>query len=228
MEYLYPKAGSLIAGLVLLIGCGSIAQASDLSLSSAVVNPGGTATLSVNLTVSGTAPAGLQWRISYFPTQITAISITLGRATLAGLKTLSCASGSGAATCIVTGMNRYTLASGVVANITATVAPGITFAPIQLSDQIGTDTHGNGLSITSASSGSVKVPSLLPLTCAPTGLSARAIGTCTSALTQPAPSGSTNVTLVSNNLLLLTVPASVSVAAGAPPASFNATAAASI
>jgi hypothetical protein len=46
---------------------GLIAQTSALSLSSAVVNPGGTATLGLALTVSGTAPSGLQWTITYSP-----------------------------------------------------------------------------------------------------------------------------------------------------------------
>ncbi len=227
MEYLYPKSGLAFAGLLLLLGYSSIAQASDLSISSAVVNPGGTAILSVGLTVSGTAPAGLQWRISYFHTQISEISITRGPATSAAVKALSCATGSGVATCIVTGLNTNPLASGVVAYITATLAPDITFAPIQISNQIGTDSHGNGLSITSASSASIKVPSLLPVTCTPPALNASAVSTCTVTLTQSAPTVGTRITLASNNLRL-TVPDAVSVPAGATTAAFRATAAASV
>jgi hypothetical protein len=137
MKYFYPGSALWVAGFVLLMGCGSIARASDLSLSSAVVNPGGTATLSLNLTVSGTAPAGLEWKISYLRTQISAISITQGPATSQAKKALTCALGSGTATCIVTGMNTTSLASGVVANITATIAPGITSASIQISNLTG-------------------------------------------------------------------------------------------
>ncbi len=216
-----------MAGLFSLAGYGSIAQASDLSLSSAVVNPGGTATLSATLTVSGTAPAGLEWRISYSTSQISAISITPGPATSAAVKTLSCASGSGVATCIVTGMNTNALASGVVAYVTATIASGTTTASLQISNEMGTDSSGNGLSVTSTGSGSIVVPSLLPVSCTPTALSASGVSRCTVTLTQSAPAGGTSVKLASNNQLL-TVPASVTVAAGATTATFNATAGASI
>jgi trimeric autotransporter adhesin len=191
------------------------------------VNPGGTATLSATLTVSGTAPAGLEWRISYSPSQISAISITAGPATSAATKTLSCAAGSGVATCIVTGMNTNALASGVVAYISATVASGTTSAPIQISNPMGADSSGDGLSITSASSGSIVVPSLSPVICSPTSLSGSAVSTCTVTLTQKAPAGGTSVKLASNSALL-SVPASITVAAGATTATFSATAAASI
>jgi hypothetical protein len=72
------KLSLSFTGLFLFFVCGSIAhvQASSLSLSSAVVNPGGTATLGVALTVSGTAPTALKWTFTYSPAQISAISIT--------------------------------------------------------------------------------------------------------------------------------------------------------
>ena len=63
--------------------------------------------------------------------------------------------------------------------------------------------------------------------CSPTSLGQSAVSTCTVTLTQIAPTGGSSVTLASNNALL-TVPASVTVAAGATTATFSATAAASI
>jgi uncharacterized protein (TIGR03437 family) len=65
------------------------------------------------------------------------------------------------------------------------------------------------------------------LACNPTSLGQSAVSTCTVTLTQTAPAGGSSVTLGSNNALL-TVPASVTVAAGATTATFNATAGASI
>ncbi len=214
-------------GLLLFFVCGSIAQASSLSLSSAVVNPGGTATLGVALTVSGTAPAGLEWTMAYSPSQISAISITPGPAATAAVKTLSCASGSGVATCILTGMNTDAIGSGVVAYLNATVAPGTTTTSIQISSLDGTDSNGNGLSVTSAGNGTITSPSLLTVACTPTALSAAAISSCTVTLSQTAPTGGSSVTLASNNTLL-TVPTSLTVAAGATTATFSAAAAASI
>ena len=63
--------------------------------------------------------------------------------------------------------------------------------------------------------------------CNPTSLGQSAVSTCTVTLTQTAPTGGASVTLASNNALL-TVPASVTVAAGATTATFSATAAATI
>ncbi|MGA2716829.1 MAG: hypothetical protein ABSG41_27385, partial [Bryobacteraceae bacterium] len=216
-----------LTGLLLLFSFRSIAQTSNLSISSAVVNPGGTATLSVALTVSGTAPAGLEWTISYSPAQISAISITPGPAVAAAVKTLSCSSGSGVATCILTGMNANNIGSGVVAYLNATVASGTTAASIQISNPNGVDSNGNGLAVASAVGGTITVPTLSPVTCSLMTLSAGAVSTCTVTLTQTAPAGGSVVTLASNNTLL-TVPASVTVVAGATTATFSVAAAASI
>ena len=216
-----------LSGLLLIFGCAAHAQTSTLGVSSAIVNPGGSALLGVALNVSGTAPAGLEWTIAYSPAQISAISITPGPAATAALKTLSCASAPGAVTCILTGLNTNALGSGPVAYLNATVAPGTTIAPIQISNSIGVDSIGNGLPVMSAVEGTIAVPSLLPVACSPTALSASALSTCTITLTQAAPAGGSNVTLAGNNTLL-TVPASVTVAAGATTATFSAIAAAPI
>ena len=61
----------------------------------------------------------------------------------------------------------------------------------------------------------------------PTALGQSAVSSCTVTLTQTAPMGGSNVTLASNNASL-TVPASVTVAAGATRATFSATAVGSI
>jgi trimeric autotransporter adhesin len=212
---------------LLWIGCGSIAQASDLSISSDVVNPSGTASLGVALTVSGTAPAGLQWTINYSPGSISGISITPGPAGAAAAKTLSCVFGSGTGTCILIGLNTTSIGSGVVAYVNATLAPGATSASIPISNPIGVDAVGNGLAMTSAVSGTITAPSLLPVNCAPSALNGGGASTCTITLSRTAPAGGSAVTLGSNNTLL-TVPASVTVAAGATTATFSATAASTI
>ena len=224
---IYRRPALFFAGILLLVGRGSIAQASTLSISSAVVNPGGTATLGLSLAVSGTAPGGLEWTLLYSPALISGISLTPGAATTAALKTLSCSSSAGTANCILTGLNTNTIGSGVVAYLNVTVAPGATIASIQISNPIGVDSIGDALSVASAGGGTISVPSLLPVTCSPATLSAGGTGTCTVTLTQAAPAGGSSVTLASNDTLL-TVPAAVTVAAGATTAAFTATAAASI
>ena len=224
--YLYRSALSL-TGLLWLLSFGSIAQASNLNISSAVVNPGGTATLGVALTASGTAPAGLEWTIAYSPAQISGISITTGPAAAAAAKTLSCASGAGVATCLVVGMNANPVGSGVLAYLNTTLATGVTTASIQISSPVEADVNGNAVTITSTPGGVILVPSLSPVICSPTALNPGAVSTCTVTLTQSAPAGGSTVGLASNNSLL-TVPASVTVPAGATTATFRATAGSTI
>src|ERR1019366_2387832 len=70
-------------------------------------------------------------------------------------------------------------------------------------------------------------PLVSGVTCIPTSLGQSAVSTCTVTLTQTAPTGGSSVTLGSNNARL-TVPASVTVLAGATTATFSATAGSSI
>ena len=65
------------------------------------------------------------------------------------------------------------------------------------------------------------------ITCSPASLGQSAVSTCTVTLTQSAPANGASVTLASNNTSL-TVPASLTVSAGATTGTFSATAAASI
>ena len=209
--------------LFLLLGLASLAEASgSLSVSSAVVNPGGSSSLSVGLNVSGSAPAGVEWTISYVAAQVSVITITPGPATVAAAKSLFCSSGAGSATCIISGANANLIGSGVVAYLNVTVAPGTSAASILIASSLGVDANGNTLTITPGAAGTLIVPSLLPMTCSAV-LNMGATGACTVTLSQPAPPGGTAVLLGSNNGML-TVPASVTVNAGATTATFNAVA----
>ena len=227
MEKHIHKMGLSFIGLFFLHISGSMAQTSSLSISSAEVDPNATAILEVGLNVSGTAPAGLEFAITWSPALISGISIAPGPAAIAAVKTLSCASGSGAVSCMLTGLNTNPIGSGVVAWLNATVVPGITTASIQPATSIGVDSGGNGLTMASGVGGTIIVSSLLPLTCSPAALNAGTISTCTVTLTQAAPTGGSSVTVASNNTLL-TVPSLVTVPAGASTATFAASAAASI
>ena len=220
------RSGLWVAGFIFLVGYGSSAQASGLSISSATANPGGTAALGIALTVSGTSPAGLEWTMAYSAAQLSGISITVGPAATAAAKTLSCKTGSASTTCLLTGLNANAIVAGVVAYLNATIASGTSTSTVQISSPISVDARGDGMSVTSAS-GTITVPSLSIVTCLPTALSGGTTSTCTVTLSQAAPTGGSTVKLASNNTSL-TVPASVTVAAGATTATFSAAAAASI
>jgi hypothetical protein len=137
----------------------------------------------------------------------------------------------------LTGGSSVTLASN---NASLTVPAAITIgagattatfsaiaAAIIASNQSATVTATLGSSSQSAAISLVASVTPTALVCTPTSLGPNASSTCTVTLNQSAPSSGTSVTLTSNDTLL-TVPASVMVAAGATTATFSATASANI
>src|SRR6185369_13243537 len=89
-------------------------------------------------------------------------------------------------------------------------------------DQTATLTASLNGNSTSASVSLVAPVRISSLFCSPTTLGPNASSTCTVTLTKAAPTGGANVNL-SNNNPNLTIPTSVTVAAGATTATFNAT-----
>ncbi len=128
------RSGLSVAGLLVLLSYGSNAQTSALSISSEAANNDGTTAFSFALSVSGTAPSGLEWTMAYSPGQASGVSFTTGPSAAAALKTLSCQTGSTSATCLLTGLNTDQIGSGVVAYLNATVAAGTTTGSIQISN----------------------------------------------------------------------------------------------
>ncbi len=227
-----PRIRSL--GVSWAVACGlfypcapAVAQVSSLSLSSGTGSPGTTTGLALSFGGGGTAPAALQWTFSYPPSQISAVSATAGPAATAAGKTLSCSSAQGSLTCLLAGLNTSAIAAGIVANVQVTLTANATTTLIGISNPVGVAATGSVLPALTTTGGIVAVPALSSITCAPGSLNGGQISTCTVTLTQTAPTGGSSVILASNDPLL-TVPASVSVAAGATTATFSATAAASI
>jgi len=60
-------------------------------------------------------------------------------------KTLSCASNSGAYTCLALGMNAAMIANGTVAVVNLTIAPGVTSTSIGLTNSVAVSPSGNTL-----------------------------------------------------------------------------------
>ena len=111
---------------MLCLGGSAYGQVSSLNLASGSAVKGGSISLNLSLSVSGAAPAGLQWTLAYPSSDITSFNIVAGPALTAVSDTLTCASGVGMVNCLATGMNSSTISSGVVAVVTATIAAGTT------------------------------------------------------------------------------------------------------
>ena len=205
-------------------------QTDTLVLSSGAVSPGGTASLNLSLTSpAGNQPAALQWTLAYSPTDIVAIGASAGTAATAAGKSLSCAGSPGSYTCFLTGMTTSGLdanivQNGVVAVVTATMSSSATAASIGITNALGATQSASADPIT-ATGGTITtvVPlGLTSLSCNPATVGSGASTTCTVGLNQAASSGTT--VALSDNNALLTIPASVTLPAGASSASFIATA----
>ncbi len=205
----------------------ALAQVSSLSLSPATGSPGSTASLALSLGGAGTAPAGLQWTLAYPTGQIYGVSATAGPAATVAGKTLSCAASPGLFTCVLAGLNTNAIAAGVVANVQVTLAANATTTSIGISNAVGVDGSGSGLPALATVGAIVSVPALSSITCIPGSLNAGQISACTITMNMGAPAGGTAISPASDNASLA-VPATVTVAAGATTATFNATASATI
>ncbi len=213
---------------VLLSGSSVFAQSPALSLASGSAIKGGSLSLNLSLTSGTSAPAGLEWTLSYPVNDIISLSVSSGPALAAAGKTLNCNASAGAVMCLASGLNANTIASGVVAVVTANLSPtsNSTLDTIPMSGVMGTlgdstnvAVSGTGSSIT-VTSGSATVSTLQ---CTPSSISSNASSTCTVTLTQAAPTGGATISVSSNNSALA-VPASVAIGVGATTVNFNATA----
>ena len=211
---------------VLVLFSGSLAFAQNsLSLASGSTVQGGTVSLNLNLSAGTSAPSGVQWTLSYSPTDIVSVSLAAGPALTAVSKTLNCASKTGSVTCLASGSNASTIASGVLAVVTATVSSSSTdtLDTLAMSNAVAVAGDGSFDAIT-ATGGSIAVgDTVSALNCQPATVTSGASSTCTVTVSVAAPSGGLTVALSSNNKAL-TVPASVAVAAGSTTATFAATA----
>ena len=224
-----PVNYARIFALVVLCTCHQhlSAQTTSLSLSSATASSGGTVVLSLSLSAPGAAPAGLGWTLLYAPGQVSAIAEFAGPVAAAAGKTISCASVPGAINCLLSGPNTNAMASGVVATVQLTLAPTAGTTSISIANPIGVNTTGSVITALAGTTGIILVPTISSVACTPASLNSSVRSSCMVTLNTVAPTGGATVTLASNNTLL-SVPASLTVPAGATTGTFSPTAAASI
>jgi uncharacterized protein (TIGR03437 family) len=200
------------------------AQGASLSLASGSGVKGSSVSLNLSLSGATNAPTGLQWKLSYPPSDITSLGAIAGPVLTAAGKTLNCVAGTGSLTCLATGMNVSTIGSGVVAVVTATISATSNNSPdaIVMTNAMGVLPDGSNMTV-SGTGGTITVGTTVSaLQCTPTTVVSGGTSTCTVTLSKAAAS-STAVGL-SDNSGALTVPASVTVTTGATTANFTATA----
>src|SRR6185312_870736 len=175
--------------IVVALAAPASAQQITLSLDSATTTNGGTATLALSDTYSGSARAvGLEWTLSYPAADIASIEPSTNPADTAVGKTVACNSSNGTTICVLAGLNSTAITGGEIAAISVHVSPTApdSTVPIQVSKVVAVAADGSGLS-TSATGGSINISrsattSLGGLSCSPSSVTSRASSTCTVSL----------------------------------------------
>ena len=222
----HPSRAFVLALFVTAAPAAAFGQ-DTLSLSSGSAVAGGAVALNLSLSaLSGSAPAGLQWTLTYTAGNVAYIGAAAGSSAAAANKTITCFSSGGSYTCELSGMNGTLIPNGVVAVINVTMTSSAVTTPIGLTNLAGADAAGSPISMTGAG-GTMTLPAPLPalsgLSCSPTSLNSGSSSTCTVALNQAAPAGGATVS-ISSSTSALSVPASVTAAAGTASATFTAAA----
>jgi uncharacterized protein (TIGR03437 family) len=224
-----PVYRTLLSLAALLAISSSAYGQTTLSLGSGSATRGGSVSLNLSLNTSGSAPAGVQWTVSYPASDVASVSATAGAALTAAGKSLSCNASGGTIICLTSGMNSSVINSGVVAvlGLTLTSTGSASSISLPLSNVIGALPDGT-LATVSGSGGTVAATTPTQITasslqCSPSTVASGGAASCTVTVSAAAASGGVTVALSSNNAAVK-VPASVTVAAGATTASFTPTA----
>jgi len=221
------RAARRIVRTVILIALptGSVGQGQSvvLALSSGLAPAGGSVTL--NLSLSGTAPAAVQWTLGYSTVDFGSATMALGPAATAANKQISCNNNAGSAECILWGLNTTTISSGVVATVTLPINHTTdSSSALQLTAGAAAAATGAVLA-TSTTGASVTIqPGLSGFTCSPVSIASPATSSCTATLTAAAPAGGAAITVTANPASAVTLSTPVTVAPGSLSIPFNVTA----
>jgi hypothetical protein len=130
--------------LPILLWTSALAAQNCLVLSPGAVSSDGTALLNLSLySAPGTAPAAVQWTFQYASSNIRSLTVDDGPMLTSAGKTALCAGSAAAYTCLAVGLNAKTIASGVIAKVTAALAPGASTAEISLASSLAASAAGN-------------------------------------------------------------------------------------
>jgi hypothetical protein len=130
--------------LPFLFWTGGLTAQTCLVLSPATISPNGSALLNLALYSSpGAAPAAVQWTFQYAPSNIRSLIVDDGPMLTSAGKTAMCAGSAAGYNCLAVGFNANTIASGVIANVTAVLAPGASTAAISVANSLAASAAGN-------------------------------------------------------------------------------------
>jgi hypothetical protein len=136
--------------LLILLGMGGLNAQNCLVLSPPVISPDGIATMHLSLqSSSGEPPAAVQWTLQDPASSVSSITVDQGPMLTSAGKAAICAGDPSAYKCLAAGRNTKSIPNGVIATVTAVLAPGATTAAIQIIDPLGASAAGYPISISS-------------------------------------------------------------------------------
>ena len=134
--------------LLMLLWASRMPAQTCLMLSQPTVTPDGKALLNLSLySQPGAVPAALQWAFQYPSSGITSLSVDDGPSLTAAGKTSICNGDANGYTCLAVGANMNRIANGVIAEVTAVLAPGSPLPTIQIQNAQGASPEGYFLPI---------------------------------------------------------------------------------
>ena len=136
--------------LLIMLWTSALSAQTCLVLSPATIKSDGTASLDLALySVSGTRPVAVQWTLQYPSASVRRLAVDDGPALTDAGKTAFCAGDAAAYNCVTAGTAKKVIADGVIAKITAVLAPGAATAEILIKNTLGTSAPGNMIPISS-------------------------------------------------------------------------------
>ena len=143
-----------------------------LALTTTSVTPDGTASLDLSVnSPSSTPPAALQWNFQFLASSITNLTVSDGPVVTAASKGVICSSASASYTCLAVGVNANMINNGVIAKVTAILAPGATGASIQVTNPFAASPEGYFIPISASGADFSRAPASGPALTVPSATS---------------------------------------------------------
>ena len=103
----------------------------------------GAASLDLSLySARGKEPATLQWTLQYPSSSMQTLTVDDGPALISAGKTMICSGDAAAYNCLAVGTNTKTIGNGIIAKLTAVLAPGVNTPTILIQSGLGASSAG--------------------------------------------------------------------------------------
>ncbi len=148
MPALHLAARTVRRWLPAILCCSGLYAQTCLVLSPAAVSADGTAVFDLALhSPRGKALAAIQWTFQYTASNVGSLAVEDGPALKTSLKTAICAGNTGVYNCVAAGLNRRVIVNGVIARVTAVLAPGSTTAALQITNSNAASAGGSPIPV---------------------------------------------------------------------------------